>query len=387
MKIGIAGGGPAGLYFALLMKQLKAAHEIRLLEQNSANATYGWGVVFSDRAVSFLENSAPDFHHDIKSNLEIWDKLVILHKGQPVAIDGSVFSGISRIQLLHILHEHCRRRGVELQFETRLTDPAIFSDCDLIVGADGVSSFVRQKYSAFFQPSLELRSNKYIWYGTPRLFDALSLIFRENQDGVFVAHAYRYNQTTSAFIVECDAATWEKAGLASMSDTESRTYCEKVFEKDLHGHPLLSNKSIWINFVVVRNRRWHHDNVVLIGDALRTVHFSIGSGTRTAFEDAIALAGAFERHGEDVHAALQRFENIRKPSADQLLEVAQKSVAWYENMRCLMHLHPIAFAYDYMMRGGKVDRESLRRKAPKFIAAYEAYAGPAREDRHSAIKC
>ena len=386
MKIGIAGGGPAGLYFALLMKQLKAAHEIRLLEQNSANATYGWGVVFSDRAVSFLENSAPDFHHDIKSNLEIWDKLVILHKGQPVAIDGSVFSGISRIQLLHILHEHCRRRGVELQFETRLADPAIFSDCDLIVGADGVSSFVRQKYSAFFQPSLELRSNKYIWYGTPRLFDALSLIFRENQDGVFVAHAYRYNQTTSAFIVECDAATWEKAGLASMSDTESRTYCEKVFEKDLHGHPLLSNKSIWINFVVVRNRRWHHDNVVLIGDALRTVHFSIGSGTRTAFEDAIALAGAFERHGEDVHAALQRFENIRKPSADQLLEVAQKSVAWYENMRCLMHLHPIAFAYDYMMRGGKVDRESLRRKAPKFIAAYEAYAGPAREDRHSAIK-
>ncbi|MEK7334766.1 MAG: FAD-dependent monooxygenase [Candidatus Binatota bacterium] len=386
MKIGIAGGGPAGLYFALLMKKLKAAHEIRLLEQNSANATYSWGVVFSDRAVSFLENSAPDFHHDIKSNLEIWDKLVILHKGQPVAIDGSVFSGISRIQLLHIFHEHCRRRGVELQFETRLTDPAIFSDCDLIVGAHGVSSFVRQKYSAFFQPSLELRSNKYIWYGTPRLFDALSLIFRENQDGVFVAHAYRYNQTTSAFIVECDAATWEKAGFASMSDTESRTYCEKVFEKDLHGHPLLSNKSIWINFVVVRNRRWHHDNVVLIGDALRTVHFSIGSGTRTAFEDAIALAGAFERHGEDVHAALQRFENIRKPSADQLLEVAQKSVAWYENMRCLMHLDPIAFAYDYMMRGGKVDHESLRRKAPKFIAAYEAYAGPAREDHHSAIK-
>ena len=386
MKIGIAGGGPAGLYFALLMKKLKAAHEIRLLEQNSANATHGWGVVFSDRAVSFLENSAPDFHHDIKSNLEIWDKLVILHKGQPVAIDGSVFSGISRIQLLHILHEHCRRCGVELQFETRLTDPAIFSDCDLIVGADGVSSLVRQRYSAFFQPSLELRSNKYIWYGTPRLFDALSLIFRENRDGVFVAHAYRYNQTTSAFIVECDAATWKKAGFASMSDTESRTYCEKVFEKDLHGHPLLSNKSIWINFVVVRNRRWHHDNVVLIGDALRTVHFSIGSGTRTAFEDAIALAGAFERHGEDVHAALQRFENIRKPSADQLLEVAQKSVAWYENMRCLMHLHPIAFAYDYMMRGGKVDRESLRRKAPKFIAAYEAYAGPAREDRHSAIK-
>ena len=379
MKIGIVGGGPAGLYFALLMKKLKAAHEIRVLEQNPANATYGWGVVFSDRAVSFLENSDPDSYPDIQSSLEIWDRLVIVHKGQPVAIDGSLFSGISRIRLLHILHEHCRRRGVDLQFETRPADPAIFSDCDLIVGADGVNSSVRQEYSDFFQPTLELGSNKYIWYGTHQLFDALSLIFRENQDGVFVAHAYRYNQTASTFIVECDAATWERAGFASMSDAEGRSYCERVFEKDLDGHPLLSNKSVWINFVVVRNRRWRHDNVVLIGDALRTVHFSIGSGTRTAFEDAIALAGAFERDGEDIEAALKRFENIRKPPADQLLEVAQKSLAWYENMRRLMHLHPIAFAYDYMMRGGKVNHESLRQKAPKFIAAYEAYQ--AREGR------
>ncbi len=381
MKIGIVGGGPAGLYFALLMKKLNPSHEIRLLEQNPANSTYGWGVVFSDRAVSFLENSDPDSYLDIKSNLEIWDKLVIVHKGQPVAIDGSVFSAISRIQLLHILHEQCRRRGVDLQFETRLNDPGIFTDCDLIIGADGVNSFVRQKYSNFFQPSLEMRSNKYIWYGTHQLFDALSLIFRENGDGVFVAHAYRFNRTTSTFIVECDAETWEKSEFASMSDAESRTCCEKVFEKDLNGHPLLSNKSVWINFVVVRNRRWRYDNIVLIGDALRTVHFSIGSGTRTAFEDAIALAGAFERHGEDVEAALQRFEIIRKPLAAPLLEVAQKSIAWYENMRHLMRLHPVAFAYDYMMRGGKVNHESLRQKAPKFIAAYEAYQ--AREGRPS----
>lgn len=373
MKIGVVGGGPAGLYFALLMKKLDPSHEIRLLEQNPAHATYGWGVVFSDRAVSFLGNSDPDCHLDIKSALEVWDKLVIVHKDEPVAIDGSLFSGISRIRLLRILHEHCRRRGVDLRFETRLDDLGVFADCDLIVGADGVNSFVRQKYRDFFQPSLELRSNKYIWYGTHQLLDALSLIFRENQDGVFVAHAYRYDQTTSTFIVECDAATWEKAGFASMSDAASRSYCGKVFEENLHGHPLLSNKSIWINFVVVRNRRWHHDNVVLIGDALRTVHFSIGSGTRTAFEDAMALAGAFERDGGDVEAALQRFENIRKASADQLLEIAQKSLAWYEDMRHHMHLDPIAFAYDYMMRGGKVNHESLRQKAPKFIADYEAY--------------
>jgi 2-polyprenyl-6-methoxyphenol hydroxylase-like FAD-dependent oxidoreductase len=379
MKIGIVGGGPAGLYFALLMKKLNAAHKIRLLEQNPANATYGWGVVFSDRAVSFLENSDPDSYLDIKSNLEIWDELVIVHKGHPVAIDGSVFSGISRIQLLHILQEHCQRRGVNLQFETRLSDLEDFADCDLVVGADGVNSFVRQEYSDFLQPALDVRSNKYIWYGTSQRFDALSLIFHENQDGVFVAHAYRYNPTTSTFIVECDAATWEKAGFASMSDAEGRVTCEKVFHKELDGHALLSNKSAWINFVVVRNGRWYHDNVVLIGDALRTVHFSIGSGTRTAFEDAIALSAAFQRHGEDVQAALQAFEKIRKPPGDELLNVAQKSLGWYENMRNLMHLGPIAFAYDYMMRGGKVSHESLRQKAPKFVAAYEAYQARIRE--------
>ena len=373
MKIGIVGGGPAGLYFALLMKKFDPSHEIRLLEQNPADATYGWGVVFSDRAVSFLENSDPDSYLDIKNNLESWNELVIVQKGQPVTIDGSVFSGISRIELLRILQDHCRRRGVDLQFDTRVTDLEVFSDCDLIASADGVNSFVRQKYEEFFEPVLDVRSNKYIWYGTRRLFDALSLIFRENQDGVFVAHAYRYSPTGSTFIVECDAATWEKAGFASMSDNESRVYCEKVFAEELDGHPLLSNKSTWINFVVVGNRRWYHHNIVLIGDALRTVHFSIGSGTRTAFEDAIALSAAFKKHGEKIEPALKLFESTRKPLADELLKVAQGSLVWYENVRNLTHLDPFAFAYAYMMRGGKVSHESLREKAPKFIAAYEAY--------------
>jgi 2-polyprenyl-6-methoxyphenol hydroxylase-like FAD-dependent oxidoreductase len=373
MKIGVVGGGPAGLYFALLMKNLSPAHEIKLLEQNPADATYGWGVVFSDRAVSFLEQIDPDSYLDIKSSLESWNELVIVHKGQPVPIDGSVFSGISRIELLRILQEHCHRRGVDLQFETRLEDLHVFADCDLIVGADGVNSFVRQKYSDFFRPSLDIGSNKYIWYGTQQVFDSLSLVFRENQDGVFIAHAYRYSPTASTCIVECDAATWEKAGFASMSDAESRAYCENVFHKELDGHPLLSNKSSWINFTVVRNRRWYHDNIVLIGDALRTVHFSIGSGTRTAFEDAIALSATFERHGEDVGAALETFEKIRKPPADQLLRVAQKSLVWYENIRKLMRLDPMAFAYAYMMRGGKLSDENLKHKSPKFLAAYESY--------------
>ncbi len=328
MKIGIIGGGPAGLYFGLLMKKLNPSHEIRLVEQNPANNTYGWGVVFSDRALSFLEASDPDSYLDIKNRLETWDKLVIVHKGQPVPIDGSLFSGISRIELLQTLHKHCRNRGIDIHFETRLSDLEHFSDCSLIVGADGVNSYARQKYSEHFQPSVDLRSNKYIWYGTNHLFDALSLIFHGNPDGVFMGHAYRYSPTTSTFIVECDAETWKKAGLASMSEEESRAYCEEVFKEYLNGHPLLSNKSMWLNFAVVRNQRWHHRNIVLIGDALRTVHFSIGSGTRTALEDAITLSKAFEAHGEDVDGALESFEKGRKPPEGQLLYVAQKSLIW-----------------------------------------------------------
>ena len=373
MKFGIVGGGPAGLYFALLMKKLDPSHEIRLVEQNAPNNTYGWGVVFSDRALTFLEDSDPDSYLDITNSLEIWDRLVIVHKGQPVAVDGSTFSGITRIDLLRILQEHCRRRRIDICFETRITDLDVFSDCALIVGADGVSSSVRRMYSDYFQPSLDVRLNKYIWYGTKQLFGALSLIFRENQAGAFVAHVYRHSQTTSTFIVECDAATWEKSGFASMSDAESQAACEEVFREDLGGHSLLSNKSLWINFVVVSNRHWFHNNIVLLGDALRTVHFSIGSGTRTALEDAIALSRAFARHGDNVQTALQEFEKSRKPPGSQLLEVAHKSLVWYENFRKVMHLDPIPFAYDYMMRGGRVDHGSLRQRAPEFIAAYESY--------------
>ncbi len=374
MRIGIVGGGPAGLYFALLMKKHKPAHEIRVVEQNPADNTYGWGVVFSDRALSYLEESDHDSYVDIADSLEIWDKQAIVHRGQRVAIEGSIFSGIARIQLLRILQAHCQRLGVKIQFETTVTDLEAFSDCDLIVGADGVNSFIREEYSAHFQPSLDVRSNKYVWYGTNQTFDALTLTFRENQDGVFVAHSYRHSKKTSTFIVECNAATWAKAGFDSMSDEESRSYCEELFKDDLGGQPLLSNKSIWINFIVVNNQRWSYKNVVLIGDALRTVHFSIGSGTRTALEDAIALYQAFSAN-RDVAMALREFEEARKPVGSQLLEIAHHSLIWYENFRDKMGLDPIPFAYDYMMRGGRVDHEKLRERDPEFIAAYEAYKG------------
>ena len=373
MKIGIVGGGPAGLYFALLMKKQDPAHQITVAEQNPAGATYGWGVVFSDRALSFLADADADSYRDITAVLESWDDQAIVHRGQQVRIDGLGFSGIARLDLLHILQAHCRARGVRLELETRLTDLSAFRDCDLIVGADGVNSLVRDTYRARFEPSVEVLTNRYLWYGTRQRFDWLTLTFREAPDGVFVAHHYRYAPALSTFLVECDAATWEAAGFATQSEDESRRYCEAVFRDDLGGHPLLTNRSTWLGFKAVTNRRWSTDNVVLIGDALRTVHFSIGSGTRMALEDAIVLAQAFATQ-RDVALALAEFERGRRPAVDRYLAVAAGSYVWYERMREKMRLDPVPFAYDYVMRGGVVTLERLRQRSPKLAAAWEAYA-------------
>jgi anthraniloyl-CoA monooxygenase len=372
VKIGIVGGGPAGLYFALLMKKRDPSHDITVVEQNPAGATYGWGVVFSERALSFLEDGDAESYADIAARLETWRDQAIVHRGQRVRIDGFGFSGIARLELLRILQEHCRRRGVALRFETRLTDLAPLADCDLVVGADGANSVVRRLCAAHFQPAADVLSNKYVWYGTRRAFDALTLTFRENEDGAFVAHHYRYGEAASTFIVECDAATWANAGFESMSEDESRRYCERVFEEDLGGHPLLTNRSPWLNFRAITNRRWRHENVVLIGDALRTVHFSIGSGTRLALEDAIALYRAFDTN-EDLQAALRSFEATRRPGVERFLRIAAQSFEWYERFREKLHLDPLPFAYDYMMRSGTLDHEDLRQRSPRFVAAYEQH--------------
>ena len=372
MKIGILGGGPAGLYFALLMKKQDPAREITVVEQNPAGATYGWGVVFSDRALSFLEAADVDSYRDLTGSLQTWDDQAIVHQGQQVRIDGLGFSGIARLDLLRILQEHCHRQGVRLEFEARLTDLAPFRGCDLIVGADGVNSVVRETHRAEFGPTVEVLSNKYLWYGTQQLFDCLTLTFRQTTAGPFVAHHYPYGERASTFLVECDAETFASTGLAAKSEDESRRYCEDVFRDDLGGHRLLANKSSWLNFKVVTNRRWSHDNVVLIGDALRTVHFSLGSGTRMALEDAIVLAQAFAAH-RDVRPALAEFERVRRPAVERFLKVAAHSFVWYERMREKLHLDPVPFTYDYVMRGGSVTHERLRQRSPKLAAAWEAY--------------
>lgn len=375
MKINIIGGGPAGLYFALLMKKQNRTHEITVMERNAPDDTFGWGVVFSDKTLSYLKETDEESHQQITASFEMWDNVDVVHRGQKITIRGNKFSGIARIKLLQILQHRCQQLGVDLRFRTEVSDVnELAANCDLLVGADGINSTVRQRYSEFFGPHLSVRKNKYIWYGTNQLFHGLTLTFRESEAGVFAAHSYKFNQTTSTFIVECDEETWTSAGFEKMSDAETRRYLSEVFRDDLGGHPLLSNNSKWINFVNVRNKHWSHRNVVLLGDALHTAHFSIGSGTKLALEDAIALYKCFQS-AANVAEALREFERVRKPIIEEYQEAAYESLIWFENTRSYMHLAPLPFAYSLMTRSKKIDYEKLKKRDPEFIAAYEEVRG------------
>lgn len=372
MKINIIGGGPAGIYFAILMKHARAAHEIEIYERNGPDDTFGWGVVFSGKTLANLRAADEASHAYITGSFEAWDNVDVVHRGEKISIHGNSFSGIARLRLLKILQQRCEELGVEIRFRTEVADfDSLRADCDLLVAADGVNSFVRQAFAEKFRPDLSVRPNKYIWYGTNQLFHGLTLTFRETQAGAFAAHSYKFDKTTSTFIVECDPETWKSAGFAGMSEVETRAYLAEVFAADLNGQPLLSNNSKWINFLLVKNGRWSFENVVLLGDALHTAHFSIGSGTKLAMEDAIALKECFDETS-DVAAALQRFEEARKPVIEEYQAAAYESMVWFENARDHMHLSPIELAYVLMTRSGRVDRESLRRRDPEFVANYEA---------------
>ena len=375
MRINVIGGGPAGLYFALLMKKTDPASEIVVAERNAPDDTFGWGVVFSDKTLSYLRENDEETHDLITASFATWDNVDVVHRGQKVTIRGNKFSGIARIKLLQILQERCRQLGVSLNFRTEVRDVEEWrAGADLLVGADGVNSTVRQLYAEHFRPDLSVRQNKYIWYGTNQLFHGLTLTFRENEAGVFAAHSYKFDPTTSTFIVECDPETWAAAGFERMTDAETRVYLAEVFRDDLGGHPLLSNNSKWINFVNVRNEHWSHRNAVLLGDALHTAHFSIGSGTKLALEDAIALYNCF-RTGAAVAGALSEFERVRKPVIEEYQEAARESLLWFENARRYMHLEPLPFAYSLMTRSKRIDYENLKRRDPAFIAAYERAVG------------
>src|SRR5437868_2297893 len=372
MRIGIAGAGPAGLLFAYLSKRRRPDVDVRIVEQNARDATFGFGVVFSHGALEFFARDVPSMHAMLATLLETWPIQRIVHRDTAVDIDGNGFCAIGRLALLRLLQAECERVGVMLAFGARIADPDAFAGCDLVVGADGVNSVVRSAYADTFRPTIEWLTNKFIWYGTTKAFECLTLTCRQNDHGTFVAHHYRYTPDHSTFIVECDAATWHRAGLGAMDDEASRAYCERVFASDLDGHPLIANRSAWRNFPLFSCANWSAGNAVLIGDALRTGHFSIGSGTRLAFDDAIALDRAFAEAGDDVPRLLAAFERERRAVVEKLVSAANSSSFWYERMADKMALEPIDLAYDYMTRSGRMSDERLAETAPRYIAAVRA---------------
>ena len=373
MRLAILGAGPAGLLFSFLVRRRFPRWQVEVYEQNAADATFGFGVVFSRGALAFLERDAPDLHAQLMPRMEQWPMQRIVHRGETVDIDGNGFSAVARLELNRFLQELCAEAGVAMQFGRRIGSLAELGTPDLIVGADGANSLVRREREAQFEPQVEWLTNRFAWYGTPRSFECLSLTFRHGEHGAFVAHHYRYSPRMSTFIVECDDATWRRAGLDRMTDEASREYCEGVFAADLGGEPLVSNHSIWRQFPLLHNRNWRAGNAVLIGDALRTMHFSIGSGTRLAFEDAIALDRAFGDAGEDVAGALAVFERERRPVVEKLFAAANASSYWYEEFPDKMQrLDALALAYDYMTRSGRMSDERLVELAPRFMQRVRA---------------
>ncbi|HSF14214.1 MAG TPA: FAD-dependent monooxygenase [Vicinamibacteria bacterium] len=376
MKINILGGGPAGLFLSILMKEANHGDEITVIERDGPNDTFGWGIVFSAETFDFLEDVQPAILSDIKSASETWDNVVVGYRDETILVSGNRFSGIARLTFLNILHEHCRRLGVELKFHTNVETPeriAELADCDLLVGADGANSTVRQTYAEFFCPSVDLRRNRYIWLGTNKVFDGLNMLFRENEAGLFIAHAYRFSKTTSTFIVECPPETWWRAGFSTMSDDETCAYLAAVWRKELDGQPLRSNNFVrWLNFPLIQNKRWSHRNIVLLGDALHTAHFSIGSGTKLALEDAIALAPLFREHRR-VEDALSHFQRVRQPVVEKFQAAAYNSLTWLEKVEAEMALPAVPFAYRLMTRSQRVSYRRIQQGDPGFVRRYDRW--------------
>ena len=373
MKIDIIGAGPAGLYFALLAKKHDASHQIRIHEQNAEGATYGWGVVFSDIGLSFLKEADPAFFEEFIAHHERCDYMEIVHRGTHVQVHGNHFSRTSRIDMLRVLQRACEREGIRIEYGRRIDDArALAADCDLLVAADGGNSAVRTQLAGHFRPRFTRRRNKFAWYGTHQRFHPVSLIFRETEHGVFIAHSYQYSPELSTFLVEVDPDTWQRAGLDKASEDESRRFCAEVFRPELGSNDLLTNRSLWFEANIVSNECWSHGNIVLLGDALRTVHFSLGSGTRMAMQDAIALHKGVATHPQDLPAALAAFEAARRDASSAFQQSASLSLDWYENVADKMHLDPVRFAYDYMRRTGKVSHDDLQQRDPLFTRACEA---------------
>jgi anthraniloyl-CoA monooxygenase len=382
LRIVIVGGGPAGLYTALLMKQADPAHEVIVLERNQADDTFGWGVVFSDQTLENLRRADEPTYRTITERFAHWDDIDIHFRGRTITSSGHGFSGIGRRTLLRILQHRASGLGVELRYEQEVRGLATLrrlglADADVIIAADGVNSMLRSELARHFEPTTDARSARFIWLGTTLKLDAFTFIFVENEHGVFQVHGYRFDRDHSTFIVECDDASWRAAGLDRMDTAQSIAYCKGLFQPWLKGHPLISNAAHrrtdpWLRFLRVSNRHWFHDNVVLIGDAAHTAHFSIGSGTKLALEDAIALAGVLQS-GRPLQQALSDYQADRQTEALRLQNAARNSMEWFENVKRYISLEPEQFAYSLLTRSQRVSHENLRLRDSTYLEGVERW--------------
>jgi anthraniloyl-CoA monooxygenase len=379
MKIACLGGGPAGLYFAISMKLRDAAHDITVFERNKPDDTFGWGVVLSDETFENLAKNDPLSAGEIRRHFAYWDDIAVHYRGQKIVSTGHGFSGIARKKLLQLLQQRARGLGIELRFETEIASAAELAKThDLVVAADGLNSRTRNEFAAHFKPGVELRKNKFVWLGTHQKFDdAFTFIFEETEHGWIWAHAYQFDADTATFIVECADDTWRKFGFGTMSQEENCRACETIFAKYLGGHRLMSNAahlrgSAWLNFPRVLCEKWSYENIVLMGDAAATAHFSVGSGTKLAMESAIAMAN-YLRSEPTMVAAFAKYEDARRTEVLRLQSAARNSLEWFEDVERYLHLDPVQFNYSLLTRSQRISHENLRLRDKKWLEGAEAW--------------
>ncbi len=380
MRIACLGGGPAGLYFGISMKLRDPSHEVVVIERNRANDTFGWGVVLSDDALENLRANDPVSAEAIRNHFAYWDDIAVVHDGVRTVSGGHGFAGIGRKQMLILLQERARELGVEMRFETEFNSVEEFrKDYDLVVGCDGINSKVRTEYAEAFKPNIEVRACKFIWLGTHQKFDdAFTFIFEKTEHGWIWAHVYQFDADTATFIVECSQQTWDNFGFEDMTKEETVETCRKVFEKHLGGHELMSNaahlrgSAVWMNFPRVLCEKWYHENVVLLGDASATAHFSIGSGSRLAFDSAIALANYL--HSEPtMEKAFERYQEERRLDVLRLQSAARNSLDWFEQVERYLDLDPVQFNYSLLTRSQRISHENLRLRDPEWLESAEKW--------------
>lgn len=383
MRVACIGGGPAGLYLSILMKKANPAHEITVYERSRPDDTFGWGVVFSDATLGNFRQADAESYEEITRSFHHWNDCDVFFQGRKITSGGHGFSGIGRKRLLHILSERAAGLGVERVYETEMDVDARLADADLIVGSDGANSLTRKKYAAHFQPDIDVRKCRYIWLGTHLQLSAFTFITEPTEWGWFQVHAYQFDRDTSTFIVECREETWRAAGLDKLDTAGSIAFCEKLFAKYLDGNRLMSNArhlrgSAWLNFHRVLCKKWHHENIVLIGDAAHTAHFSIGSGTKLAMEDAIALSKSLGEQPGQVARALEQYQRERELEALKLQGAARNRMEWFENVARYARLAPEQFAYTLLTGSQRIGHENLRVRDSGYVASVEAwFAGQA----------